>query len=265
MITILLCAGYATRMYPLTLDTPKPLLPVSGRPVVDYFLEQLLEIPGEHIVHLVTNARFVSHFENWRKGWAFCRRFDIPIHTGGSTDNDNRLGACRDLAWVFDRMPTFGKALVSAGDNIFRFPLAPLWKEFMKTDSHRIVLLPENDPEKLKRTGVPEFGKADRVIRIHEKPVSPPTHWSCPAIYFFTDTVVPALNAFLQASGNMDAPGHFIDYLCRTDRVYAFKVRSSRFDIGSIADYHQADRRLREEPVFLPQRARQDPDDEHCT
>ncbi len=238
-------------MYPLTRNVPKPLLPISDKPVIDYLLDQLLAIQGEHRVHVVTNARFASHFENWRKGWSHCKRLEIIIHNDGSTENDNRLGACRDLAWVFEKIPKFNKALVSAGDNIFRFPLAPLWIEFMNTDSHRIVLLPENDPEKLKRTGVPEFGKGDRVIRLQEKPICPPSNWSCPAIYFLKSTAVPLLSAFLETSGNMDAPGHFIDYLCQHDRVYAFKVGSSRFDIGSIDDYRRADRCLREEPVFI--------------
>lgn len=252
MIAILLCAGYATRMYPLTLNVPKPLLPVSDKPVADYLIEQFLAIDGVHAVHVVTNARFVSHFEKWAGGWSHFSRLKITIYNDGSTDNDNRLGACRDLAWAFERIPTAGRVLVSAGDNIFRFPLAPLWNEFMDGDSHRIVLLPENDPEKLKRTGVPEFGRADRVIRLHEKPASPPSPWSCPAIYFFTETAVLWLNAFLTTSGNTDAPGHFIDYLCRHDRVYPFKVMSSRFDIGSVEDHREADRRLREEPIFLP-------------
>jgi glucose-1-phosphate thymidylyltransferase len=176
---------------------------------------------------------------------------NITIHNDGSTDNDNRLGACRDLAWALQRIPTADRMLVSAGDNIFRFPLAPLWNEFMRGDCHRIVLLPETDLEKLKRTGVPEFGRSDRVIRLHEKPAAPPSSWSCPAIYFFTETVVARLNAFLKTSGNTDAPGHFIDYLCRNERVYPFKMMSSRFDIGSIDDYREADRRLREEPVFM--------------
>jgi glucose-1-phosphate thymidylyltransferase len=254
VITVLLCAGYATRMHPLTRDFPKPLLPVAGKPVLDYFLAQLMGIEGEHAVHVVTNARFATHFKAWREDWM--KRHgssftEITIHNDGSTGNDNRLGACRDMAWVFEKIPKFTHALVAAGDNIFRFPLAPLWEEFMDTGFHRIVLLPENDGEKLKRTGVPEFGKADRVIRLWEKPVCPPSNWSCPAIYFFKTAAVPLLNAFLHTSGNRDAPGHFIDYLCQHSTVYAFKVRSCRFDIGSIDDYHKADERLREEPVFM--------------
>ena len=110
MITVLLCAGYATRMYPLTRDFPKSLLPVAGKPVLDYFLAQLMDIEGEHAVHVVTNARFAAHFKAWRKDWMkrqASKSTEITIHNDGSTDNDNRLGACRDMAWVFERIPKF--------------------------------------------------------------------------------------------------------------------------------------------------------------
>jgi len=254
VITVLLCAGYATRMYPLTQDFPKPLLPVAGKPVLDYFLAQLMDIEGEHAVHVVTNARFATHFKAWRKGWMkrqASKFTEITIHNDGSTDNDNRLGACRDMAWVFERIPKFTHALVAAGDNIFRFSLASLWKAFVAGDSHRIVVLPESEPEKLKQTGVPQFGTDDRVLRLYEKPEHPPSDWSCPAIYFFQGSAGPILSRFLQTSGNKDAPGHFIDFLCQSSTVCAFKVRSSRFDIGSIDDYHKADQCLRKEPVFM--------------
>ena len=253
MIAVLLCAGYATRMYPLTRSLPKPLLPVAGKPVLNYLMEQLLELKGLRTVHVITNARFAPQFESWQKDWSGrtpSDAFAVEIHNDGSTDNDNRLGASADLAWAFRELPEFSRALVVAGDNIFRFPLKPLWEQFLKKEFHWILGLPENDKEKLKKTGVLEFGENHRVLRLHEKPESPPSNWSCPAIYFFQRSVVPQLDVFLNTSEKHDAPGHFIDFLCRNDAVYAFRVRATRLDIGSIDSYHEADRRLRKEPVF---------------
>ena len=253
MIAILLCAGYATRMYPITENFPKPLLSVAGRPVIDYLMAQLLALDGLACVHIVTNDRFASHFKRWRDQWSAAHRsrsFRLEIHNDGSTDNGSRLGASRDLAWVVNQLPEPDRMLVSAGDNIFRFPLEPIWRQFKKSDHHVILALSESDPVKLKRTGVLEFGKKDHVIRLHEKPADPPSNWSCPAIYFFQKSVGPVLVEFLKTSENKDAPGHFVSFLCRKSHVKAVRVEASRLDIGSIEDYHQADRLLRKEPVF---------------
>ena len=253
MIAILLCAGYATRMYPLTKDFPKPLLPVAGRPVLDYLMAQLLELHDLDSVHIITNDRFAAHFETWQKKWAatnFPCSFRLIINNDGSTDNENRLGASKDLAWILNRLPKPDRILVSAGDNIFRFRLEPLWRRFLKSDHHYILALSENDKEKLKRTGVIEFGKDDRAIRLHEKPANPPSNWSCPAIYFFQKSVEPVLDAFIETAENLDAPGHFVGFLCRNSLVKAIRVEASRLDIGSIEDYHKAERLLKSEPVI---------------
>ena len=61
MNAILLCAGFATRMYPLTRNFPKPLLPVGDRPVLDYLMDQIAELPEISKVHLVSNAKFYEH------------------------------------------------------------------------------------------------------------------------------------------------------------------------------------------------------------
>jgi len=255
LIAILLCAGYATRMLPITKDFPKPLLPVAGKPVLDYLMAQLLEFKDLDRIHIITNDRFAGHFEDWRKKWdatLLPEGVQLIIHNDGSAENENRLGASGDLAWLFNRLPQFDvdRMLVSAGDNIFRFPLKPLWNLFVKSDFHYILGLPEINKEKLKRTGIIEFGIDDRAIRLHEKPANPPSNWSCPATYFFQASVVPILQAFVETSENQDAPGYFVDYLCQKSHVKAFKLDASRLDIGSIEDYHKADRLLRSEPVI---------------
>ena len=254
MISVLLCAGYATRMYPLTKDFPKPLLSVAGKPVIDYFMDQLLELEGIHTVHVVTNHRFAMQFKAWQKDWSLrhpSSPFDVVIHNDGSTKNENRLGACADLALVLNKIQTTSPMLVAAGDNIFRFSLKPLWAQFLKDNVHWIVGLRESDANRLKRTGVIEFGENDHVLSLQEKPENPPSHWSCPALYFYKASATKRLNEFLGVSDITDAPGYFASYLCDKERVHAFRIDSTRFDIGSIDDYNKADRRLREEPLFI--------------
>ncbi len=255
MIAILLCAGFATRMRPLTTDFPKPLLPVAGKPVIDYLMDQLIDLPGLHGIHVVTNARFYERFESWRKGWEPAldgKNIQLRVYNDGAASNANRLGASGDLRFVFQRLSApFEGALISAGDNIFRFPLKPLWRRFLKSERHHILALPETDPERLRRTGVLALGMDNRVLKLYEKPEDPPSTRICPALYFLGPSARPRLDEFLETSADQNAPGHFIAFLCQREKVYAFKLASSRLDIGDLASYHEADRLLGGEPAVI--------------
>ena len=248
MMAVILGAGFATRMYPLTRDFPKPLLPVADRPVINYLLDQLVEIPQLHAVHIVSNARFFTQFEKWREHYlnnAPERTFHIEIHNDGAATNENRLGASADLQLVLKRISDTSRILVSAGDNIYRFSIKSLWRKFLQGHHHYVVALPEMDESKLKKTGVLELDAQDRVIRQHEKPDRPQSTWSCPPLYFLQASARSRLDTFLNSSANSDAPGYFIDYLCQTEVVYAFKLNASRLDIGSMDSYREADRIMR--------------------
>ncbi len=261
MKAVVLCAGFATRMYPLTEHFPKPLLPVADRPVIDYLMDQLCDLPQLSAVHVVTNDRFYSHFDRWRRQWQPLNdssSFPIEIHNDGATDNDSRLGAVADLQLAIDRIGKSERMLVSAGDNIYRFDLAPLCSLFLRGSHHRIVALTETDENRLKKSGVLQLGDDDRVLRLDEKPGKPASNWLCPPLYFFQPSAAAQLDAFLAASDNRDAPGHFIAWLCRHEPVYASRISSARLDIGSIDTYRQADRLLRQEPVCHPGRGEKD-------
>lgn len=247
MNAIILCAGFATRMYPLTRNFPKPLLEVGGKPVLDYLIEEIVELSGIQAVHVVTNARFHEHFKKWRDNGESAGRFadkKIHIHNDGCPDNETRLGAAADLLLGLNCIDGPGKTLVAGGDNIFKFPLRPLWDRFLQSGHHMITALSETDPEKLRRTGVLELLDDGRVARLHEKPDEPQSTWISPPLYFFQPSVTGVLEKFLKTPGNHDAPGYFIDYLAQAQRVDAFKVNSGRFDIGCMESYRQADREL---------------------
>ena len=253
MNAIVLCAGFATRMAPLTEHFPKPLLPVADRPVIDYLMDQLAGLPKLSAITIVTNDRFFNHFVvRWRREWVQAggpKVATVSIINDGATDNENRLGAVADLQLAIKQIGERSPLLVSAGDNIYRFQLKPLWDAFVGGDHHRIVAMPETDENRLKKTGVLELAADDRVLRLQEKPQQPASHWFCPPLYFFKESVAAALDDFLAASPNRDAPGHFIAYLCRKQPVYAFRLTASRLDIGSIDTYRQADRLLRKHPI----------------
>jgi glucose-1-phosphate thymidylyltransferase len=249
MIAILLCAGFATRMYPLTADFPKPLLPVANKPVIDYLIDQIVLLPEIESIHLVTNAKFFDHFVQWRQARLRHQgsdRIEYVIHNDGALTPGNRLGACADLQLAFRRSSCSGPVLVSAADNIYLFGIGDLWKRFLTGKYHSIVALVEDNEEILKRSGIPIFGEENRVKRLLEKPLSPPSSWLCPPLYFFKNSAREVLDRFLESHGFVDAPGHFIDYLCRKEVVNAFKLDGRRMDIGSPKTYRKADRFLRQ-------------------
>ena len=135
-------------------------------------------------------------------------------------------------------------------DNIFLFPIQSLWERFLQSEHHHVVALPETGTRRLQRTGVLELGENDRVLRLHEKPQLPPSDWVCPPLYFFQASVGSAIESFLKMDGNCDAPGHFIDYLCRREPVSAFRLESSRLDIGCMDTFREAGRFLRQNPIL---------------
>lgn len=247
MIAVLLCAGYATRMYPLTANFPKPLLPVAGKPVIDYLVEQIVDLPEVRHIHVVTNAKFVEHFKDWQMKWRSkiaSKKVALDIHNDGSTDNANRLGAAADLQFVLKQIAEPSKALVAGGDNIFLFRLEPLWRDFLKGQRHYVIGLPETDKSRLVKTGVLALGKENQVLRLHEKPRHPASKLFCPPLYFLQPSAWPSLDAFLRTSKSGDAPGYFIDFLSRKEKVYAFKLNAARLDIGSIDSYREAQEAL---------------------
>jgi glucose-1-phosphate thymidylyltransferase len=253
MIAVLLCAGYATRLYPLTQNFPKPLLPVADRPVIDYLVDQIGELPQIDALHIVTNDKFYTHFSRWaaERDMPGIASISITVHNDGTSCNADRLGAVADLHFVLKSMETTQPMLVSAADNIFRFSIKEIWQRFLSTSHHLVIALPQTDLGKLQKTGVLELSDQDRVLRLHEKPTDPPSTWSCPPLYFLQPSAGKHLQTLMASEIAPDAPGHFIDYLCQHETVMAQKVMGSRLDIGDAASYREADQLLHREPVLI--------------
>ena len=253
MDAILLGAGFATRMYPLTRNFPKPLLPVADKPVIDYLMDQLIALPGLAAIHLVTNERYHALFEKWRRTWSAGLRQKqtvFSLYNDGATMNTNRLGAVADLRLAYQCIARPAKTMVAATDIIFRFPILPLWRQFAESKHHHVIALAEKDPARLRRTGVLAFGQKNRVLSVDEKPWVPLSSWGCPALYFLQPSAQSRLEEYLHISDNHDELGRFIDFLCRKEKVYAFKLNSSRMDIGNLDSYRAADEILKREPIY---------------
>jgi glucose-1-phosphate thymidylyltransferase len=247
-VAILLCAGYGTRMGALTAETPKPLLPVAGKPVLDYLLEQLHELDGLEWIHVVSNSRYAERFRAWAHGWSQRTELELVVHDDGSTSNEDRLGAVGDLDFALRRIDRCDGALVAAGDNVYRFSLRPLWRAFAGDGRRsRVLGLRETDPEKLRRTGVLELGPGDRVLRLHEKPEDPPSEWACPSLYCLQRPALERVAGYLAAGRPRDEIGRFVAYLAPREPLYACKVAGVRLHVGSPEALRRADEILRQE------------------
>lgn len=262
MTCIILAAGYATRLYPLTRDFPKPLLDVGGRSILDRIVDNALRVPDLDRVVVVTNARFRSHFESWAaarfggsgsRGGGNGRSGEGRQETGrgvacevvsnGSTSNADRLGALADLHLAVEDAQVDADALVLAGDNLFDFELADFAQYFQEVDGECITAHELADVEALRRTGVVELSDDDRVLDFAEKPAEPASRWAVPPFYAYTRrTLRERLPAYLGQGGEGDAPGSFIPWLLTRVPVYAFRFEGSRYDIGNRESYERVQR-----------------------
>ena len=254
MQAIILAAGYATRLHPLTKTTAKPLLPVGGRPMIDYIYEKIVEVPEIDAVHVVTNHRFAASFEQWAT--AHERRLPLRIYDDGTQSNEDRLGAIGDIHFPVERAGLQHEdLLIVAGDNLFDFSLidyARYWR--MKRDGSCIAVYDCPDRELVKKYSVAVLDEQDRVISFIEKPADPMTNTVGIATYIYHREHVPLVDRYLREGNSPDQPGKFIAWLHRQAPVYGFRFAGTWMDIGDLQQLRQADNLLRRRQG-LPERA----------
>lgn len=252
MKALVLAAGYATRLRPLTDTTPKMLLPVGGRPVLDWIWDKLVEVRELDELHLVTNSRYATHFEHWAEGRG------IKVHDDGTTSNEDRLGALGDIGLVADREGWEGEdVLVVAGDNLFDFSLAEyvdFWRSKGGGASASVVAVYEHPVrELLSHYGIVELDEQDRVESFLEKPERPPTNLVATATYLYDRAHLALLRAYLADGESADAPGNFVAWLHARAPVYGYRFSGEWLDIGDETQLLEADNRYRRR-LGLPER-----------
>lgn len=240
MKALILAAGYATRLYPLTKDFPKPLLQVGDRTILDYLVDQMEDIPALEQIVLITNHRFVGFFEQWRKA----RRSGKPfvVRNNGTDSNEDRLGAVGDLRFALTHAALDDDLLVTAADNILQFPLAEFVEAFRTKPASHICVHRVDDPERCRRTGIAVLDAENRVIEFAEKPKHPKTNWGVPPLYVFPRATLPRILTYLAEGGSPEAPGNFIEWLCRMESVFAYRINGTILDIGTPASLEAARR-----------------------
>lgn len=236
MIDIILAAGYATRMYPLTENFPKPLLEVKGVSILDRLLADVdaLDAVSEHII--VTNHKFIGIFEKWLEGTSY--RKPIRLVDDGSTTNDNRIGAVRDLLLALEGAPRGDEDyLVLAADNMLDFSLKGFVDFAAAKGTSCIMAHNETSIEALRRTGVVCLDDNYKVLSMEEKPAEPKSHWAVPPFYIYNHADLPLILGCIENGCGFDAPGNLAHYLCERSVMHAWPMTGHRLDIGNLQTY----------------------------
>jgi glucose-1-phosphate thymidylyltransferase len=239
---IILAAGYATRLYPLTETIAKMLLPIGDRPMLDYLLERIREAPEIEEVHLVTNHKFADAFTEW------ARTRDVIVHDDGTTSEDDRLGAIGDIAFVLDRAGlNADDLLIVAGDNLFDYSIADYiswWHT--KGEASGVVLYDVGDLELVKKYSSVVVDADERVTTLIEKPDDPTSTLVATASYIYHRSHVALLHTYLAEGNAPDQPGRFLVWLVPRAPVYGYRVTGDWRDIGDAQQLLEADNRMRE-------------------
>ena len=253
MRALILAAGYATRLQPLTDTWAKELLPVGGRPIVDRIVDNLGEVAEIDEIHLVTNARKAPWFHEWATGR------EVTIHDDGTTSNDDRLGAIGDMLFVIDRIGAEDDLLVIAGDNLFDFRLSDLvafWQT--KGVASAVAVRDVGSLELARRYGIVDLDPDRRIRSFVEKPTDPPSTLAATATYLYHREHVGLIRTYVESEANADQPGRLVAWLHRREPVYGWVFTEPWYDIGDHEQLLEADNRLRA-AAGLPTRTTYDP------
>jgi glucose-1-phosphate thymidylyltransferase len=239
MNALVLAAGYATRLYPLTLTRPKPLLPVGGRPMLDWLLDRIREVGEVDEVHVVTNRKFARAFEEWAPA-------GVIVHDDGTESEDDRLGAIGDLRFVVEQAGLADNLLVVAGDNLFDFGLVDyveFWRA--KGEASALALYDVGTRELARKYGIVELDASDRVVSFLEKPDDPPSTLAATATYLLHRRHVALVPEYLARGNPPDQPGNLIAWLHTREPVYGYRFKGEWVDIGDAGQLLEADNRMR--------------------
>ena len=266
MKCLILAAGYATRLYPLTENFPKPLLEVAGKPILDWLIDDMNKtgLIDEYIV--ISNHKFAPIFNEWSKvksqkipeqssptrslskvkgqkqPSSFVLRpssLDIVVLDDGTSSNATRLGAVKDIDFAIDQLKLDDDLLVMAGDNLLDFSLEGFIRYAKEKNATCVMRYYEADEARLHKTGVAEIDTDGRILSMEEKPANPKSHWCIPAFYYYTREDARLIKKGIASGCGIDAPGSFIAWLSTQTPVYTYEMPGKRYDIGTLESYEK--------------------------
>ena len=233
MKCLILAAGYATRLYPLTENFPKPLLEVGGKTILDWLVDDIdtAGVIDEYVV--ISNHKFAAFFD----AWAETKEQKITVIDDGTETNETRLGAVRDIQFAIDRLHIDDDMLVIAGDNVLDFSLTEFMAYAVEKKTSCVMLYYEPEDRKLLKSGVVTIDENDRILHMTEKSPTPATHWCCPPFYYYTREDAKLVPKAIAAGCGTDAPGSYIAWLCTQSVMHAMVMPGKRYDIGNLESY----------------------------
>ncbi|MBR6523205.1 MAG: nucleotidyltransferase family protein [Clostridia bacterium] len=237
MKAIILAAGYATRLYPLTINRPKALLPIAGKPILDYIVDEVETIDEVTSLVIISNDKFYENFKEWKKTRK--SRLEISVLNDNTTDDTNKLGAVGDINFAIDTLGIDEDILVMAGDNIFTFHLKDFADFYKHKNSDTILAKRLSDINDLKRMGNAVLDDSGKVLDMVEKPENPPSDIAVFAVYMYKKETLPMIKQYLGDGGNPDAPGFFPSWLHKKKDVYAYLFDGECYDIGTPESYKE--------------------------
>ncbi len=233
MKCLILAAGYATRLYPLTENFPKPLLEVQGKTILDWLVEDISPFADDFIV--VTNHKFASHFRQW----ASKREETISVEDDGTLTDDTRLGAVKDIKFAIDALNIKDDIFIVAGDNLLDFSLKGFISYAQEKGTSCVMRYYEPDEKRLHRCGILCTDDNDRIVDMEEKPDKPKSHWACPPFYYYRSEDISRIEEGIAAGCGTDAPGSFVAWLSSRTPVHAMVMPGRRYDIGTPDSYRE--------------------------
>ena len=233
MKCLILAAGYATRLYPLTENFPKPLLKVQGKTILDWLLEDIDQsgCVDEYVV--ISNHRFANIFEDWAAG----RRQKITVVDDGTSTNDSRLGAVCDIQFAIEKLGLDDDLLVLAGDNVLDFSLCGFISYAQEKGTSCAMRYLEPNPEKLRKCGVSEIGDGEVLLSLEEKPAAPKSSWCTPPFYYYVREDVKRIREAIADGCGTDAPGSLVAWMCTHSVMHSWEMPGRRYDIGNLESY----------------------------
>ena len=233
MKCLILAAGYATRLYPLTENFPKPLLKVQEKTILDWLIDDI-DTAGqvdEYVV--ISNHKFAHHFDAWAK----TKTQKVTVVDDGTESNETRLGAVKDIQFAIEKLGLDDDMLVIAGDNLLDFSLTGFIAYAREKQTSCVMRFYQPDKTKLLKSGVVTVTETDRITKMTEKSPTPETNWCCPPFYYYTREDARLVEKGIAAGCGTDAPGSYIAWLCQQVTVHAMEMPGSRYDIGNLESY----------------------------
>ena len=233
MKCVILAAGYATRLYPLTENFPKPLLKVGEKTILDWLLEDIHTsgLVDEYIV--ISNHKFAPHFQEW----AMAHSLPITVVDDGTSSNETRLGAVCDIQFAMDQLNLDDDLLIIAGDNVLDFSLVKFIRYAKEKNTSCVMRYYEADEKRLTKSGVAVIGENETLLELEEKPTQPKSHWCTPPFYFYTAEDAKKIKAAIAEGCGTDAPGSLVSWMCRHSVMHSMEMPGSRYDIGNLESY----------------------------